>query len=279
MSRFVAVICLTVALAACSRGRKYDLEGQVLAVDPARQEVTVRHGDIKGFMPAMTMPFKVSDPRALSKRKPGELIRATLVVSESTGWLEDIVRTGEAPLPPDLPKPVPPPLEPGTPVADATFVDQTGRPRRLSEWQGRTLAVTFVYTRCPLPDFCPLMDRNFADVQRRLEQDTPLAGRVHLLSVSFDPEYDSPDVLAAHAKKVGARPDAWTWLTGERESVDAFAAQFGVSIIRADRPLQEITHNLRTIVIDRTGRIVKIYNGNDWKPEELFETLRATDAR
>ena len=167
---------------------------------------------------------------------------------------------------------------PGASVADAAFVDQSGRDAAALDWRGKTLAVTFVYTRCPLPDFCPLMDRNFAAVQQIPASRTSAAGRIHLLSVSFDPAYDSPKVLAAHAKKAGARPDAWTWLTGEQDAVDAFAAQFGVSIIRDDRPMQEIIHNLRTIVIDRSGRVVKIYNGNDWKAEELLATLRAADA-
>jgi len=279
MTRRLVVLAAILVLAGCSRDRRYELEGQVLAVDPERQEVTVKHGDIKGFMPGMTMAFKVGDARELQPRRPGELIKATLVVADSTGHLEDIVRTGEAPLP--TPEPGMPPagwLQPGAPVADAEFVDQTGRARRLSEWRDQTIAVTFVYTRCPLPDFCPLMDRYFAAVQRSLSEDPRLTGRVHLLSVSFDPAYDTPDVLAAHAKKAGAEAATWTWLTGELKAIDAFAAQFGVSIIRDDRPLQEITHSLRTVVLDRSGKVVKIYNGNDWKPEELLATLRAADA-
>ena len=278
MCRIAVALTLILSVSACSRDKRYQLEGQVLAVDTTRQEITVKHGDIRGFMPGMTMPFKVLDGQSLQGRKPGELIRATLVVKNSTGALENIVSTGEAPLPPEaMGLGTGAPLAPGASVTDAVFVDQSGRERRLSEWRGKTLAVTFVYTRCPLPDFCPLMDRNFAAVQQALASDQR-PGRIHLLSVSFDPAYDSPKVLAAHAKKAGARPDTWTWLTGEQNAIDAFAAQFGVSIIRDDRPLQEITHNLRTIVIDRTGRVVKIYNGNDWTTEEVLATLRAADA-
>ena len=278
MCRIAMAFTIILSVSACSRDKRYQFEGQVLAVDPARQEITVKHGDIGGFMPGMTMPFKVRDGRSLQGRKPGELIKATLVVTNSTGRLEDIVNIGEAPLTADAAHGVAgAPLEPGASVADAAFVDQSGRERRLSDWRGKTLAVTFVYTRCPLPDFCPLMDRNFAAIQQSLVSDQS-PGRIHLLSISFDPAFDSPKVLAAHAKKAGARPDAWTWLTGDQDPIDAFAAQFGVSIIRDDRPMQEITHNLRTIVIDRSGRVVKIYNGNDWKAEELLATLRAADA-
>jgi protein SCO1/2 len=277
MGRFAVILAVILASAACSRDRQYALEGQILAVNPARQEITVRHGDIKGFMPGMTMPFKVNDPRALDQRKPGELIKATLVVTDSSGRLENIVRTGEAPLPADSGVSTMMPLEPGEAVADANFVDESGRTRRLADWRGQTLAVMFVYTRCPLPDFCPLMDRNFAAVQRQLAEER-LAG-VRLLSVSFDPDHDSPEVLRAHATTVGSRPEFWTWLTGDRQSIDAFAGQFGVSIMRGDRPMQEITHNLRTVVIDREGRVAKIFNGNDWKPSELMEALHIQHGR
>ncbi len=239
----------------------------------------MKHGDIKGFMPAMTMAFRVSDGREFVERKPGELIKATLVVTDSAGRLEDVVRTGEAPLPADAPKPMASSLEPGAEAPDATFVDQDGRTRRLSDWRGKTLAVTFVYTRCPLPDFCPLMDRNFAAVQRELSGDAQLSGRTHLLTVTFDPEYDTPDVLRVQAAKAGALRGLWTWLTGEREAIDSFASTLGVSVTRGDNRQQAIVHNLRTIVIDPDGRIVTILNGNDWKPEELLAALRAADAR
>jgi protein SCO1/2 len=281
MRATACLFTLLLALAAgCERARRYELQGQILAIDPARHEITVRHGDIKGFMPGMTMPFRVSDDRALTERKPGDLIKATLVVANQSGRLEDVVRTGEAPLPADLPSPRPdPPLEAGATVPDAQFLDQDARRRLLSEWRGKTVAVTFVYTRCPLPDFCPLIDRNFAAVQKSLAADRALAGRVHLLSVTFDPDHDSPEVLRAHAARAGSNPGLWTWLTGEKNAVDAFASRFGVSIIRENQPADQITHNLRTAIIDRDGRLVQILNGNEWTPAELVDSLRAADAR
>jgi protein SCO1 len=271
-------ICVVVA-AGCSRDRRFDIEGQVLAVDQARQLLTLKHGDIKGFMPGMTMPFTVEDRRALSERRPGELIKATLVVTENAGRLENIVRTGEAPLPPEAlteaPRVV---LTPGDPVPDAAFTDQQGHSRRLSEWRGRTIAVTFIYTRCPLPDFCPLMDRNFAVVQRRLLDRGELAAKVHLLSVTFDPQHDTPDVLRAHAQKVGSNDAVWTWLTGNPSEIDRFASSLGMSILRGDQPLAEITHNLRTVVLDGEGRVQQVFNGNEWKPEDLLAVLGEPNA-
>lgn len=273
------LMLLLLAFAACSRDRRYPLEGQILIVDPARQELTVKHGDVKGFMPGMTMPFKVSGA-TIAERKPGDLIRATLVVSGTSGHLEQVVKTGEAALPVDTPDtPGVRMLEPGAEAPEARFVDQDGRARQLSEWRGRTVAVTFVYTRCPLPDFCPLMDRNFAAVQRAVLQDASLARGVQLLSVSVDPEYDTPAVLRDHARRAGADPRTWTWLTGQRDVIATFAEAFGVSTMREGTSTTEIVHNLRTAVIDRHGRIASIVSGNDWTPDGLLTDLRAAHGR
>ena len=273
-------IALLAAAPGCSRERKFPFAGQIVAVDTARQEITVKHGDIRGFMPGMTMAFKVREARQISSSKPGDLITATLVVEDSRGVLENVTKTGEAPLPADLPRPAAPSaLDAGAAVPDAEFVDQDGRPRRLADWRGKVVAVTFIYTRCPLPDFCPLMDRNYAAVQKSLRADPALAARVHLLSVSFDPEFDKPPVLKAHAEQVEADPSLWTFLTGSRSAIDTFAAAFGVTVMRQDETAATIVHNLRTAVIDGNGRLVEVLGGNEWRPDQLLEAMRAADAR
>ena len=277
--RLCAAIVLVALGCACTRTRQYELRGQVLAVDSVRHEITVKHDDIKGFMPGMTMPFKVRDASLVAGRTPGELIRATLVVEDSAAYLKAIERTGLAPLA-DVPAPraVLTPLDPGDSIPDAAFVDQDGRPRRLTDWRGQALAVTFIYTRCPVPDFCPLMDRQFAAVQKAVAEDSPLRGRVHLMSVSFDPAFDTPAVLKQHAVARGADPARWSFLTGEREDIDRFAGHFGVSITREGTNTPEILHTLRTAVIDARGRLSQVLSGNDWKAEELLEALRSAGA-
>ncbi len=145
----------------------------------------------------------------------------------------------------------------------------------MSEWRGRALAVTFIYTRCPLPDFCPLMDRQFAEVQRVITDDAGLRGRVQLLSISFDPAYDTPAVLATHAKKVGADSATWGFFGGEQTDIEAFAAHFGVSIMREGTDPGNVVHNLKTAVIDANGRLVKVINGIQWEPSELVTELRS----
>jgi protein SCO1/2 len=165
-------------------------------------------------------------------------------------------------------------MDPGEEVPDVSLVDEQGKTRRLSEWRGRAIAVTFIYTRCPLPDFCPLMDRQFADVQRQVKEDLQLRGRVQLLSISFDPSYDTPPVLLAHAKALKADPSMWTFLTGSSADIEPFAGRFGVAVMRDQDKSTEIVHNLRTGVIDGHGRLVKILNGIQWQPSELVAELR-----
>ena len=264
------------AAAGCSRSsaQEYQLEGQVLAVDRTRQEITLKHEDIPRFMPGMTMAFKVRDRALLADRIPGELVKGTLIVEKTEVHLGALERTGFAPLAEPARLPGPNVLHPGEPVADATLLDETGARRTLAEWRGNVIAVTFVYTRCPIPDFCPRMDRHFRAVQEQVRTDDRLAGRVRLLSVSFDPEHDTPPVLAAHAAAVKADSRVWRFVTGRREDVERFAAQFGVSIVRDDPAAMEILHNLRTAIVDREGRLVAVLTGSDWMPTELVAALR-----
>jgi protein SCO1 len=272
-------VLLTAAVAACGQtagqAQEYELTGQVLGVDLARQEVTIRHDDIPRFMPGMTMAFRVKEAEMLTGRVPGDLVSATLVVDGADVHLRRLERTGFAPVPADAAVP-PRMLDLGEPIADAVFLDQTGASRTLADWRGQTLAVTFTYTRCPLPTFCPLIDRHFQQTQRLIQKDPALSGAARLVSVTVDPGYDRPPVLAAHAGTLGADPAVWTFLTGEPDRMRAFATQFGVSILPPASP-GEVVHNLRTAIIDGEGRLVAVLGGGDWQPADLVEALR--DAR
>ncbi len=135
------------------------------------------------------------------------------------------------------------------------------------------MAVTFIYTKCPIPTFCPAMDRQFAEAQA-LIKDKGLQGKAALLSVSFDPKNDTPSVLKQHARKLGADAKVWTFVTGDREEIDRFASSLLLTLVRgqAANP-DEIGHTLRTTVIDRSGKIAKSYSGADWTPAELVAEL------
>jgi protein SCO1/2 len=274
MRLFFALLSASLLLAGCARGAEYELRGQVLAVDRARNELTIKHGDIRGFMPGMTMPFKVKDATLLEGRTPGDLVTATLVVRDNSAYLSSVTVTGHAPLaeaPPERRMNI---LEPGAAVPDVKLTDDSGASRSLSEWRGRVVAVTFIYTRCPLPDFCPRMDQNFAAVQRAVLADPQLRDRVSLLSVSFDPQFDTPQVLAAHARRAGADPRVWRFVTADRSTVEAFAGEFGVAVFREGTGAEGITHNLRTGIIKPDGTLATILNGTDWTPAALIDAAR-----
>ncbi len=257
--------------------RTYQLRAQVLAVRPESREILVKHDDIPGFMPAMTMPYTVKDEKLIAEREPGDLIEATLVVSAGSAWLSAITKTGTAPVPEDAPSKIPAAagvhlLQPGDPVPETSLTDQDEKTISLSNWRGSAVVVTFIYVRCPLPEFCPLMDRRFADVQRLVADDPKLRGRVRLLSVSFDPERDRPAALREQAAKLQADPAVWRFATAPADIVDRFAATFGVNVIREKDGT--ITHNLRTAVVGPDGRVLSIVDGNQWTASQVVADLR-----
>jgi protein SCO1/2 len=281
MRPFAAVILFVLGAAACGPSgppeRQYTLVGQVLSVAPERNEITIKHEAIKGFMPGMTMPFKVRDSALLEERVPGDLVTATLVVGEVEAHLSTLTKTGAAPVTDAPPASVAEGLEPGDTVADAMFIDETGAPRRLADWRGHRVALTFMYSRCPLPEFCPLMDRHFAAVQRALAK-APQFGDVRLLSITMDPAFDTPAVLKAHGARLGAEAATWSFLSPEPAGARTFFEQFGLIVEREGAGAGDITHNLRTVVLDADGKVSAIRTGNDWTPAQLIADLRATPA-
>jgi protein SCO1/2 len=276
-------LCLAVAAAACGRPaseRSFTLHGQVLSIDAPRKIVVVKHEDIKDFMPAMTMPYDVKEARLLDGLTAGDVINATLVVFANGAHLTKIDKVGSAPLEPPPPAAASPSassgfelLKPGETVPDGSFLDQGGKARRFSDFRGAPVVMTFIYTRCPIATFCPLMDRHFASLQKTLKPD-PVLTNVRLVTVSFDPVTDTPAVLTKHARSLDADLSRWTFLTGDRDDVDRFASRFGVSIARSLTDPRDITHNLRTAVIDADGKLVKAYTGNEWSPEQVLADLR-----
>jgi len=281
------VFCLYLALAgaaACtpaSDQRTFTLQGQVLSLEPARKVVTVKHGEIKGFMPAMTMPYEVRDEKLLDGLAPGDLIDATLVVLSNGAYLSSIKKVGQAPIEKPAAEATAPVassgfelLKVGDAVPDSAFIDQDGTTLRFSAFKGSTVVLTFIYTRCPLPTFCPLMDRHFVTVQKALGADPSLKG-VHLVTVSIDPITDTPPVLRKHAKNLNADPARWTFLTGDRDDIDRFSARFGVSASRAMNDQLDVTHNLRTAIVNADGKLAKVYTGNEWTPEQILADLKS----
>ena len=280
MPRVIVLLCLLAGVAACgprAPRKEFTVVGQILQIAPDQRKVIIKHQDIVGFMPAMTMTFDVGDPGVLQARAPGDLVQATLVVSDAEAHIASITKTGHAALTEPPPTALPPVLAEGQPVADAAFLDQFGMPRSLADFRGHRVALTFIYTRCPVPNFCPLMSRHFATLQDTIRTRADLAD-VRLVSVTLDPAFDRPPVLRKHAELLHADPAIWTFLTGTPEALSAFAGQFGIySEADADNPTQLI-HSLQTAVIDPEGHLAHNTRGNGWVPADILAQLTTTSA-
>jgi protein SCO1/2 len=260
-------------LTACTKkpaGKRYELNGDVVAVDSAAHQITVAHEDIPGLMGSMTMPFLVApkDEWVFGKIAPGDKIHATLVLTDRA-QLEDISFTRQAPETSDGTSDVRIP-KPGDEVPDFTLVNQSGKKIRFSQFRGKPLLLTFIYTRCPLPDFCPLMSNYFSQIMKDLQQEPGVFSKSQLLSISIDPEHDTPAVLHAYGEHYagGIDPDFrhWTFATGSTEQVRAVANYFGLAY---NGKTGQIAHNLSTVLIGPDGRVAKVYLGNQWRPEEV----------
>lgn len=272
------MVGLGVVVAGCTQApkpREYQVVGQIVRIDRATNYVTVSHEDIQGFMPAMTMPFAVKPAGLLEGREPGDLVTATLYVDGAEAWLGTLTKTGRAPLPAEAN--VAAGLASGDRLPDQTFTDQQNQPLTLAWLDGRASAITFVYTRCPLPEFCPAVDSRFRTLQQAIAEapaGSPLA-EVRLLSVTIDPQFDTPQVLAAHAAKLEAQPRIWRFVTAPVDEVAAFGHQFGLDVRKSGTGAADIEHNLRTIILDRDRRIVEMLTGATWSARELIDRVRA----
>jgi protein SCO1 len=282
-----AALVALATLASCaaeSEPREYELRGQILELRPELGEVRMRHEEIPGYMEPMTMSFRVRDASLLEGCAPGDLVRGRLLVTDEEAWIASLERVGSAPVRADSahesePAPTVDLLEEGRRVPDVTLVDHLAAPWRPSQVLGKAVALTFTYTRCPVPESCPTIDRRFAAAQKAATSTAGLPGRVQFVTVSLDPDYDTPDVLRHHAASLGADLANWTFLTGDREAVESFASRFGVSVMRDGSMEGVIVHTLRTAVITPSGEVAKIYAGAEWTPLQLASDLEAATRR
>ena len=293
MRRILAVsLLLTLAFAGCKSASKapsgaavspnykvYALRGKVVSTDSAKGEVMLDHEAIPGFMEAMTMPYKVKDPAILGELHPGDVLTADLMVSQNEDadvFIDHIVIVGQA-KPDYKPKVSYHVPAPGDAVPDFKLRNQDGRAIHLGQFRGKSLLVTFIYTRCPLPNFCPLVTHNFAKIEKQLAASPALLSKTQLLCVSFDPEHDTPDRLRAYGiQYIGAdvkNPFAhWDFVVPEKPVLDEMAQFFDVGITTASDG--SITHTLSTTLIAPNGKVVHFYPGNDWTPEQVLADLR-----
>jgi protein SCO1 len=262
-------------------GKQYPVKGKVVSTDASNGEVLLDAAAIPGFMGAMTMPYKLRTPNILSELHPGDQITATLYVTDASDLLDQIVITGTAQ--PDYK----PPMQYHVPavgdvVPDFKFLNQSGKHISIGDFKGKVLLVTFIYTRCPLPDYCPRMSQNFAKIDKALAAEGALYAKTHLLTLSFDPDYDTPTVLRSYG---GAYTGQYT---GEKFAHWDFAAPSKADLESVDKffdvgatPEKDktITHSLSTVVIGPDGKVFRWYPTNDWSTDQILADIKELAAK
>jgi protein SCO1/2 len=259
--------------------KSFPVRGKVIATDATH--VTLEHDAVPGFMDAMTMAYKLVDPSGVSELHPGDRIAATIVVDQDAAGfknprLDHVVITAQA-KPDYVPKVQYHVPAQGDVVPEFKLRNQGGRTIDLGQFKGRVLLATFIFTRCQMVDFCPRMSTNFAEIDKALAADPVLYAKTHLLSISFDPTYDTPAVLkkygAAYTGRFAKETFAhWDFAAPAEKDLPAITQYFDVGVQPGDP--QTMTHSLSTVVIGRDGKVVAFYPTNDWKPADVVAAVR-----
>ena len=280
----------TVPKPAAKSVQDYRLVGTVRAIKKDAGQVIIRHAAIAGFMDAMTMPFSLKNRELFDDLAVGDEVVGTLRVEKQGGEVKDyelidlvVSRPATPPPAPSLSlslaggvpqiRPVPKRLKPGDPVPDFVMTDEDGSSVKLSDMRGKVVVLTFIYTRCPLPDFCPLMDRKFAALADAIGAFPERARQVRLVSLSFDPEHDTPEVLKKHALTQGARPPLWSFAVASHDELAKVAPALGLTY---GPTATEIVHNLSTAVIDPEGNLAALLVNSEaksWRPADLLKII------
>jgi protein SCO1/2 len=279
----ILVLLITLFLCACNRtpqstAKRYPFTGRVTSIDKPNNSMIVDGDDIPGFMSAMTMSYPLKDTTILDKVTAGDQIKAEVVVDGDKYWLVNVIVTQHSTAPPAKPVATLHIPAPGDQVPNFHLINQDGKQISLNQYRGKTLILTFIYTRCPFPDFCPRVSHEFAGLDRQLHNDAKLYNKTHLLSISFDPAHDTPKVLREYGFScAGSKQTAifnhWEFAVTPAKDLPEIANFFGLEY-NQDGAL--LTHSLSTAVIGPDGRIVKWYFGSDWQASDLLKD--ATDA-
>jgi protein SCO1/2 len=287
MNKMLLLACLPALATAAER---YSVTGLILSIDQPHRRLVASCSEIPGYMKAMVMPIPVREPKALEGLKPSMFVDFTLVVEKERSWAENVrvheyenlaqepmlVRRLQMLARLDKSNPPPALLAVGETVSDFTLTDQTGHRVGLSRFRGKVVGVTFIYTSCPLPDYCFRLSNNFGRLQKRFAGQ--MGRDLVLLSITFDPEHDQPEVLAKYASTWKADPNSWRFLTGTPAEVKAVCRLFGLNFWPDEGTL---AHSLHTLVINRQGKLAANFEGNQFSAEQLGDFVETTlnDAR
>jgi protein SCO1/2 len=265
-----------------TNARIYPVKGVVKEVHAERKSVTIQHEEVPGYMPAMSMPFEVRDAAELKGLQPGDAVSFRMLVTDTDGWIDQVTKLGAANVA-GVPREsvrrvrIVEPLEIGDAVPDYPFTNELNQPISLGRFKGKALGLTFIFTRCPFPNFCPRMSENFSAAYQKLSSAPEGPKNWHLLSLSFDPEFDTPAVLKNYARRYQYDTNHWSFATGAWIEIDAITEQFGLEFSRAQSGVGW-DHKLRTVVIDAAGKVQKVYTGNAWTVDDFVEEMRKATA-
>lgn len=261
--------------------QNFEVKGRVAGFDMSGQAVFIEHGIVSGYRPAATSRFETGDSVQVGDLEMGDAVQMQVTVGAGNAQIDRLTKLPDNALPlhpaskgssTQTPSDHSAALEVGELVPDVTLINQDGKTVRLRDYRGQALVVTFIYTNCPMPKFCPLMSRQFTALQPRLKKS--FGNQAQLLSISFDPESDTPKVLTEYAKKHTDDLSTWTFATGKTPAeLETAKEMFQISTMEKEG---EIIHNLVTALIGPGGRLVWLWRGNSWTPEDIFQVAEQT---
>ena len=276
LQRLIPVVCLGIMLSGCqSKTKHFDLKGQVLDKKSGTNEITVKHEDIPGFMSAMTMSYSVKDRDGFRQVEPGDVIAADVITAKNGNeyWLENIRITDASGRKTIKPATVHR-LDIGERVPDLSLVNQDGKSFRLDDFKGKAVLITFIYTRCPMPTFCPRLSGQFAKIQDDLAKTPVDFAKTHLVTISFDPKYDTPPVLRkyglAYLDNDPAGFSHWDFASAKEGDLRKIADAFGLEYFEEDN---QIAHSMVIVLMSPEGTVAK-YWSTEWTTVELEDALR-----
>jgi protein SCO1/2 len=286
MEKILLASCVALALLSCGRSSNsdegadhYNTRGVVRGFSPDRSTIEIQHENIPDFMPSMTMPFVTRDPKQIADLRTGDAISFRMAVTKKDFWIENVKKIRREDVNVAEPKRTSPVsadrdarLTEGDKMPPFTLTNQNGERISLDTFHGNSLVLTFVFTRCPVPNFCPRMSNNFGELQETIKSSTGTLANARLLSVTLDPAYDTPKILSDYAAFHHADSKIWSFATGDEKEIDSLTRAF--SVYRQNEG-GTISHGLATALINKEGRIDKIWRGNAWTPAEIIKEIQA----
>jgi len=286
MQKILLASCVALALLSCGRSTNsderadhYDTRGVVRGFSPDRSTIEIQHENIPDFMPSMTMPFVTRDPKQIADLRTGDAISFRMAVTKKDFWIENVKKIRREDVNVAEPKRTPAVsadrdtrLTEGDKMRPFSLTNENGEPISLDTFHGNSFVLTFVFTRCPVPNFCPRMSNNFEELQEAIKSSTGTLATTRLLSVTLDPAYDTPKVLSDYAGFHHADSKIWNFATGDEKAIDSLTRAF--SVYRQNEG-GTISHGLATALINKEGKIDKIWRGNAWTPAEIIKEIQA----